>query len=50
MSTGLGLTAAVAITVAATWMFLGISRVVLASEELALLSQRDRTDVLSGVS
>jgi undecaprenyl-diphosphatase len=38
--TGLGLTAAVTVAVAATWIFLGISQDVVAHEEIALLDPR----------
>ena len=45
--TGLALTAAVAVAVAATWTFLGITQDVLAREELALLDPRIHDWVLT---
>lgn len=46
-STGLGLTTAMAVAVAATWTFLGISQDVLGHEELALLDPRVHAWVLA---
>lgn len=40
---GLGLTVAIAVTIAATWMFLGVTQDVLGHEELALLDPRIHT-------